>query len=281
MKKRLAGQLIEWAQIALGLLVCAAAYNMYLIPNEIAPGGFTGIGQLVNSFTGWPVGRIALCLNVPLFLVSLKPMGLRFGVRSVVASFGLSLLIDYLPLPALTDDTLLSAVFGGVACGAGFGLILRGGATTGGSDMLGALVNRHIPVLRVSVVTFAVDALVIIASGFVFDATAAMQALISAFLMSKLFDLVLEGPNLAKAYYIISDKGEAIAGRIMREMNRGVTALSGQGMYSGEKKTVLLCVVNRMESMRLRTIVAQEDKSAFVIATNVHEALGEGFKPHV
>lgn len=271
-----------WLQIVLGLLFSASAYRMYLIPNEIAPGGFTGIGQLVHSLTGWPIGLISLCLNVPLFAVCMRRMGLLFGVKSLITTMLFSMALDHLNfMNSVTNDPMLAAVFGGVLAGIGFGLILRGGASTGGTDMLGLLVNDHFPVVKVSVVAFAVDVLVIIASAFVFDATSAMFALISTFLFSKVLDLVLEGLNTSKAYYIISDQSEAIADRILNEMNRGATALRGVGMHSGEDKLVLLCVINRMETVRLRNIIAAIDPRAFVIATDVTEALGEGFKPHV
>jgi uncharacterized membrane-anchored protein YitT (DUF2179 family) len=280
MKKRLGKEIRQYALIIIGLLACALAYRMFLIPNEVAPGGFTGVGQLLNSLFGWSVGWVTLALNIPLFLMSARSLGLDFGVRSLVATIGLSLLLDYLPVPAVTSDRMLASVFGGVLGGAGFGLILRGNATTGGTDMLAKLVHGRFPMIKVSVVLFAVDALVIFASGLVFDATAAMFALISSFLMSKMVDTVLEGMNAAKAYFIISAKSDEIARRIMYELERGVTALDGRGMYSGAERHVLLCVVSRMETIRLRTIVAEEDSQAFVIAADAHEVLGEGFSPH-
>lgn len=265
--------------IIAGLLLATLGYRLYLIPNNVAPGGFTGIGQIVNHLApAVGVGMVNLILNVPLFLLSLRSMGLGFGLRSLAGSVGLSLLLDYLPVPAMTDDILLAAIFGGVLCGAGFGLVLRGHATTGGSDMLAALLHRRFPALKVSVCLFTVDATVVVVSGFVFDASAAMYALISAFVMNVVMDQVLEGPGLARSHFIITTHGDEIAARIMQELDRGVTALDAKGMYSGEGRTMLLCVVSRMEAVRLRTIVFSVDPRAFVIAHNVHEALGEGFK---
>ena len=282
MNKLLQEELKNTIYIIAGLVLCAAAYNCYLIPNNIAPGGFTGIGQLVNSLThGWiAVGTVGLILNVPLFALSMRSLGLHFGLRSFLTTVGLSLAIDHLPFPALTDDLLLAAVFGGVVGGIGFGLILRGNATTGGSDMLGTLIHSKIPVVRVGLAVFVIDGLVVLASAFVFDATAAMYALISTFLMNVVLDQVLEGPSSARSYYIISTKAEEIAQRVMAEMDRGATSWGGKGMYSGENRTVLLCVINRFETMRLRNIVFSIDPKAFVIATNVYEVLGEGFKSH-
>ena len=279
MKRSARDELLNVLLIAAGLLLATLGYRLYLIPNDVAPGGFTGVGQIVNHLVpAVGVGMVNLALNVPLFLVSLRSMGLRFGLRSLLSSVALSLLLDYLPVPAMTDDVLLSAVFGGVLCGAGFGLVLRGHATTGGSDMLAALVHRHVPALKVSVCLFAVDATVVIASGFVFDASAAMYALISVFVMNVVIDQVLEGPGLARSHIIITTHGNEIAERILKELDRGVTALDAKGMYSGEDRTMLLCVVSRLEAVRLRAVVFSVDPRAFVIVQNVHEALGEGFK---
>ena len=280
MKRTLHPELKNALLIIAGLLCCSAAYNLYLIPNSIAAGGFTGIGQLVNRFLPVKVGTVSLILNIPLFALSMKSLGLRFGLRSLIATFGLSLFIDYLPLPAAPNDMLLASVFGGVLGGAGFGLVLRGSATTGGSDMLASLIHRHIPALRVSVGIFSVDALVIIASAFVFDQQAAMYALICTFLMNVVVDLVLEGPNSANSFFVISDHSEEIAKKIMDEMDRGVTALEGRGMYSGTDKTVLLCVVNRFEQMQLRRIIFSIDPKAFVVSNKAYEVIGEGFKSH-
>ena len=279
MKETLRSELKNTLLIVTGLLVAAVAYRMYLIPNQVVAGGFTGVGQLLNHLLGISVGTVNIAMNVPLFLISMKSMGIRFGVRSLIAMVLLSLLIDHIPLPAATDDMLLAAVYGGAISGIGFGLVLRGSATTGGTDMLASLLHRLIPVLRVSYGIFFFDGLVIIASAFAFEPQAAMYGLISTFLCNVMVDLVLEGPNSAHSYFIISDRSDAIAERILKDMDRGVTALEAMGMYSHNHKQVLLCVVSRFETMRLRRIIFEADPHAFVIANKAHEVLGEGFKP--
>lgn len=278
MKDALRTEMKNTLLVAAGLLVAAAAYKMYLIPNQVVAGGFTGVGQLLNHLTGVGVGTVNLLLNVPLFLFSMRRMGVRFGVRSLIAMVLLSLLIDHLPLPAATDDMMLAAVYGGAISGIGFGLVLRGSATTGGTDMLASLMHRLLPVLKVSYAIFFFDGLVIIASAFAFEPQAAMYGLISTFLCNVLIDLVLEGPESAHSYFIISDKSDAIAQKILKEMDRGVTALEAMGMYSHSRKQVLLCVVGRFETMRLRRIIFEADPNAFVIANKAKEVLGEGFK---
>ena len=266
--------------ILVGLIFCALGFNLFLIPNNIAAGGFTGIAQLINSVTGFPVGTVALALNVPLFLISMKSLGLRFGIRSLAATIGFSLLLDNLHVPVITHDLWLSTVYGGLVSGLGFGLILRGSATTGGTDMLASLIHRLIPSIRVSVGMFIIDGLVILASAFVYDTAAAMYALICILISNVVIDFVLEGPNSSHSFFIISDKSDEIASRIMQELDRGVTGLEGMGMYSHQHKRVLLCVVSRMETVTLRRIVFSVDPRAFVVSAKAHDTYGEGFKEH-
>ena len=266
------------AYIIIGLFSCSLGYCMFLVPNEIAPGGFTGIGQLCNALFGINVGTMALILNVPLFAVSMRSMGIKFGVKSLAASIGLSLLIDYLPIGAVTDDLLLATVFGALLGGIGFGLILRGNATTGGTDMLASLIHTRVPTLRVGVLITMVDGLVVVASAFVFSPKMAMYALISVFIMNYTLDYVLDGMNRSTAYLIVSQKSDEITAQVLGQLERGVTGLYGRGRYSGQETEVLLCVVSRFEVIRLRRIVSSCDPQAFMIAINAHEVLGEGFK---
>ena len=280
MKTSIRAEMKNVLLILVGLIFCALGFNLFLIPNNIAAGGFTGIAQLINSVTGFPVGTIALILNVPLFLVSMKSLGLRFGVRSLAATIGFSLLLDNLHVPVITHDLWLSTVYGGLVSGLGFGLILRGSATTGGTDMLASLIHRLIPSIRVSVGMFIIDGLVILASAFVYDTAAAMYALICILISNVVIDFVLEGPNSSHSFFIISDRSDEIASRIMQELDRGVTGLEGMGMYSHQHKRVLLCVVSRMETVTLRRIVFSVDPRAFVISAKAHDTYGEGFKEH-
>jgi len=274
------GEFKNAVMILLGLLFSTLAYNAFLVPNSIAAGGFTGIAQLVNSGTGWPIGTISLVLNVPLFLVSMKSLGIRFGVRSLITTILFSLLLDNLSVHIQVQDVWLATVYGGLFCGIGFGLILRGSATTGGTDMLASLIHRLVPMLRVSWGIFIIDGLVILASAFVFDMMRAMYAMICILICNVVIDFVLEGPNSAHSFFIISDKSDEIARRIMDELDRGVTGLDGTGMYSQTPKKVLLCAVSRLETVRLRRIVFSVDPRAFMISNKAHDTYGEGFKIH-
>lgn len=280
MNKLIKGEFKNTLMIILGLLFSTFAYNAFLVPNSIAAGGFTGIAQLINSGTGWPIGTIALVLNVPLFLVSMKSLGISFGVRSLITTFFFSLLLDTLKINIPVQDVWLATVYGGLFCGIGFGLILRGSATTGGTDMLASLVHRLMPMVRVSWGIFIIDGLVILASAFVFDMMSALYALICILICNVVIDFVLEGPNSAHSFFIISDKSDEIARRILEELDRGVTGLDGMGMYSQTPKKVLLCAVSRLETVRLRRIVFSVDPRAFMISNKAHDTYGEGFKEH-
>lgn len=285
MKLRFTGEEVRAAAaralyIALGLLLAALGYRLFLIPNDIAPGGFTGMGQLINALTGYPVGAVVLALNVPLFALGLRSMGVRFALGSLVATLALSAMLDWLPTSYVSDDVVLSTIFGGILSGAGFGLILRGGASTGGTDMLAKMIHERVRVIKVGMVMFGVDFLVVFASMFVFDATKAMYAVIALFISTWVMDRVIDGLNTAKAYFVISRNSAEISRRVQHELEHGVTALRGRGEYSGEDMDVLLCVVYRFEAPRLKRIIAECDERAFVIATDVHEALGEGFERH-
>lgn len=280
MTKFFKGEFKNALMILLGLLFSTFAYNAFLVPNNIAAGGFTGIAQLINSGTGWPIGTISLILNVPLFLVSMKSLGIRFGVRSLISTILFSLMLDILKISIPVQDVWLATVYGGLFCGIGFGLILRGSATTGGTDMLASLIHRLFPMVRVSWGIFIIDGLVILASAFVFDMMCALYAMLCILICNVVIDFVLEGPNSAHSFFIISDKNDEIARRIMDELDRGVTGLDGMGMYSQTPKRVLLCAVSRLETMRLRRIVFSVDPRAFMISNKAHDTYGEGFKEH-
>ena len=160
-------RILSWTQIVLGCVLSGAAYTMFLTPNNIAPGGLTGIGIILNYLFHWPVGTVALILNVPLFMIGYRSMGGLFAFRSLAATVLFSLMIDILPLPPVTEDPLLGTVFGGVLMGIGLGLILRGGATTGGTDMVARMVHHRFQFITTGVFLLAIDCLVVLAAGIV------------------------------------------------------------------------------------------------------------------
>ncbi len=272
-----AERFFSYAQILLGALVGGAAYPLFLTPNRIAPGGITGVAMILNHLFHWPVGTVSLALNVPLFIISYRAMGKIFAFRSLVATVLFSLFIDILPLKPLTMDPLLGTLYGGVLLGVGLGLIMRGGATTGGSDMIARMVHRRFQFISVGSFLFAIDCAVVAAAGFLIGTTEALYALINIFLTAKVMDVVIVGFSANKACFVISSKWQEISERIMRDMDRGVTQLTARGAYTGTERPTLLCVISRSEIMAFKRILREEDENAFVIIVEAHEAIGDGF----
>ena len=266
-----------YIQIVLGCMVGGVAYPLFLVPNSIAPGGLTGVATVLNHLFGAPVGLTSMLMNLPLFLIGYKAMGRVFVVRSFIATVLFSVFIDLFKFQPMTDDVLLGSIYGGVILGAGLGLILRGGATTGGSDMIARMVHKRFSFITVGMFLFMVDFLVVVLAGVFVGMQHALYALICIFISAKALDVVIAGFSSVKACYIITRENEKVARRIMDELERGVTILTATGAYSGQERPVLLCVAGSAEIARIKSIVHQEDVAAFMFITGAHEALGEGF----
>ena len=270
-----------YIQIVIGSIIGAAAYPMFLVPNNIAPGGLTGVATILNFLFHWPVGTVSLALNIPLFLIGYRTMGKIFAFRCLVATLLFSLLIDILPLkPVQVEpvlDPLLGTLFGGVLLGIGLGLILRGGDTTGGSDMVARMVHRRFNFITVGMFLFALDFLVVIAAAFTISGEKALYALINIYVCSKVIDGVMVGFGGNKACFIMTGAWEKVTQRVMDEVGRGVTYLEARGAYSGKSQPVVMCVTSRQEMTALKRIVQEEDEKAFMFITDAHETLGEGF----
>ena len=272
---------VEIGGVTLGVLLTALGLDIFLIPSKIAAGGVSGIATVLHYILRVPVGMSMLLLNIPLFIMGVYRLGLKFGFRSLYGTISLSLLVDglapFLPIP--TRDPLLASIFGGVLAGLGLGLVFKYRGTTGGTDLAAAVIRTYTGT-NVGQLLFMVDALVVLAAGFAFNSwELAMYALITIFITSWLIDVVQAGFSYAKAFYIISTQSEKIAAAVLGDMNRGATILRGKGAYSETDRDVLLVVVNRSEVTRLKDLIHGIDRQAFVILTDAHEVLGEGFKP--
>jgi len=268
----------SYALITLGSLVTAVGLDMFLVPNRIAAGGVSGLATIIFYLFGFPVGMTMLAMNVPLFVTSLKVLGPRFGIKTLYGFFILSVFVDLLEpvIGSPTSDPLLAAIFGGSMTGAGLGLVFRAGGTTGGTDIAAQLVRKFFKTTSGQGLLF-IDGMVILLAGIVFSAELALYALISVFITSRVIDVVQEGVG-AKAAIIISDHTDGIARAIISQLDRGATLMEGTGAYTRKSRGVLLTVVGRWEVARLKSLVWEVDPCAFVIVTNAHEVLGEGFK---
>lgn len=270
--------LFAYIQIVVGSVVGALAYPFFLVPNHIAPGGLTGLTTVLNYLFGVPVGTTSLLLNIPLFIIGYKAMGRIFAIRSLFATVLFSVLIDILPLPALTNDPFLGALFGGILLGIGLGLILRGGATTGGTDMAARMIHSRFQHISVGAILFFIDFCVVTMAGIFIEIQYALYAFVSLYACSKLIDMLMNGLTREKACYVISAEYQLVKTELMEKLDRGVTVLSAQGGYSGESKPMLLCVLSAQEVGMLKAIVRAADPNAFVFISDAHEVLGEGFR---
>ena len=278
MGKLLNLQPIDWkkelkqdAQAVLGLLLMMVSYNYFFVPNQIAPGGVTGLATIIYYLWGIPVGLMSAVINIPLFLLSWKRMGTSFAARSLASMLLLSLFLDLFPSFALTEDT------GGAILGVGLALVLMGNATTGGTDLAAAMIQRALPHLSFGVILLVIEICIVTFSGFVFGAQKALYAAVSLFLTSRLVDMLQEGVASSRLFFIISPKSDEIAYRILIELDRGVTTLDGHGVYSGEAKQVIFSVVSSKEVHSIKKIVHEVDPNAFVVLTVANETMGEGF----
>lgn len=267
----------DYGLVILGSLLLALAFVWFFVPYDIAPGGVTGIATVISHLTGLSIGLLSFLINLPLFLAGWRQVGWRFAVRSFISMMLVSLFIDTVPGADLTGDPLLASVFGGVVMGVGLGLVVRAGATTGGTDMAANMVHKAVSFVSIPVVLFAIDGAVVMIAAMVFGLQAAFFALIALYTSTLAMDAVIKGFNTAMQFIIITRAPEPIIQRIHVELERGCTRLRAQGTYSGEDIGTLLCVVSRMEAARLKKMIAEEDPLAFVTVCNVNEALGEGF----
>lgn len=264
--------------VVVGAAIYGFALSMFLVPNKIAAGGVSGIATILYHLFGLPIGTMIIAINIPLFLLGWKNNGLEFILLSLTAIVVESLVVDYIPVSPMTTDPLLGSVFGGVLTGIGLGIVERGGGSDGGTFMAAKLLHRFVPQISVAYVISGVDSLVILASAFVFTPEWAMYALLSLYVATKIMDLVISGLKSARAVYIISTEERVIAQGILDDLGRGVTRLEAKGMYTGESRGTLLCIVDSgREVIKIKELVKRCDPNAFVFISDVSEVMGEGF----
>ncbi|HHW22774.1 MAG TPA: YitT family protein [Clostridiaceae bacterium] len=287
----------SYVLITLGCLITAISMNVFLIPFKLAPGGVSGLSTVVYYILNGviPVGILMLVFNIPLFLLGYKSKGRRFIIRSLFGAIILSLLIDLtapffnwlineyfinLDTEMANPDLLLYALLGGGIMGFGLAIVLKEDATTGGTDLLAAVLGKMFPKFSVGQYLLFMDGCVIVFAIIAFKSVKlGLYASLSLYVASKSIDAYLEGMHFSKSLLIISENSEKIAQRLLNEVDRGVTGLKGIGMYSRKDKTVLLCVVKREEIHIVKEIVKDCDERAFVLLIDVREVLGEGFTP--
>lgn len=277
----------EFLMILLGVTILALGINWFTSPLGLVTGGISGITIIVKTVSlqllGFeiPLWVTNFVLNVPLFVISIKQRGFEFAKKSLWSVILLSCALwytEFIPnIFNVNGDLLLGGVFGGVILGLGVGTVLRAGATTGGTDMLAAIIRFINPKFPIAKVMLGIDSLIILLGLLVFGSNKAMYAIISVYITSKVITNVLEGVNYAKAVFIMSDKNNIIAQEIMEKIPRGVTGIKANGKYTGADKEMLFVVVSQKEITRLRDLIREIDENAFVTIADVREVLGQGF----
>ena len=268
-------------KILVGTALTSFAFRFLTFPNHIVSGGVTGLAQIVNLLTGFPVGVFTILMNLPLFAWAWKKLGRRFVVLTGICMLLSSVSIDLLETIArpLTTDPMLAAVYGGLFKGAGFGIIYTTGATTGGVDIPARLLRRKYPHIDFGTFSLAINALIIAAFAVIFRRfDSSMYTLICMYISSKIISLILYGPINSRLCYIISDRSEDLRQAITLRLGRGATMLQGHGAWSGKEKQVILCVVKPPQLASLRRLVREIDENAFLVVGDARSVYGKGFE---
>jgi len=276
----------EYILITLGVALMAVGIVVFYSPNSLVTGGVGGLSIIIYEVSermlgfSVPLWVTNFVLNTPIFVVAIKRFGFAKMAKTIYATavFTFMLFLSVFIPDFAPDDMVLVVIYGGVICGVGLSLVFRCMATTGGTDTLASLINLRFRHISISRIMFLLDALVILVGLLTFDIERTMYAIITVFVVVKTIDSLLEGLDFAKAAFIITSHGDSLSQKIFSDINRGVTRLQGEGMYSKKGKDVLLCIVSNKQIVYLKELTHTVDKEAFVIIANVREVLGQGFK---
>ena len=272
----------DYVMITVASFIYAVSVSMFLDPNSLAPGGITGIAIILNRLFGIETGTWMLLINIPILLIGIWKFGLRFILSTIYCTAMTSLFTNLLtPVGAVTTDPLLASLTGSALMAVSMGWVFKAGSTTGGTDIIIKLLRLKFPYLKTGALFFLTDVVIVIASAFVFrNIDKALYAGIVVIITSVVLDVVLYGRDEAKLIYIISDHAEKIAGRLLEELDIGVTYVQGSGAYSGKEKSVIMCAMKKNISPKAEEIVKEEDPLAFMIVTSATEIFGEGYKSY-
>lgn len=273
----------DLAYIAVGTFFMAMSINLVFDPMGLVTGGVTGFAIAVKYISAYlftvevPVWLTNLLCNIPLFLIALWKKGRKYIMKTLSATLFLTAWLYVVPVHQMFDDMLLAIVFGSLLAGGGIGMVFSTMATTGGTDLLCALIHDKVKYISIPRLLAVVDGIIVILGAAVFGLNHALYAIMVVYLCSRISDSILQGAKFAKMAQIISDHADEIAQVVMRELDRGATGVNAQGMYSKSDKRMLYCVVSKKEIVELIDIVHQIDPKAFVIVSDVREVVGEGF----
>lgn len=266
--------------IMLGTMIMSIATALFLLPNQLSSGGFSGIATITYYLFNWKLGTVILLLNIPFFILAFIRIGKEFVFKSILGTVFLSFFIDFFDkYEALTTDRFLACIYGGILIGIGTSLILKATASTGGSDLVSYIIKSFKPSLSTSNLIVIFDIIVISLNVlFLKELEIGLYSAISIYLMGKVIDVVFEGIGFSKMIFIISDKHKEISYEISKKVLRGITGIYSKGMYTNDEKMMLMCIAARREVIQIKQIANRIDPKSFTVITNVREVYGKGFK---
>lgn len=272
--------IMDVLKIIIGCAIMAAGIELFLVPNQLSTGGFSGIATIGYYMFGFPVGTVMLIINIPLFCFAYFRVGKKFFAKALIGTAVLSLFLNvFANFDPITLDRFLAFLYGSVVVGIGTAIVLKANGSTGGTDLLANVIKTFNPYLKTGTLIVITDVLIVGANVIYFkDIEVGLYSALAIYVMGKTLDVFFEGINFAKKLIIISSKWEEIADRIGQEIHRGVTAIDAEGMYKREPRKVLMCVMSRVEVREARKIIEEIDKNAFIVITNAREVYGEGFR---
>ena len=279
--EKLHGPWWDLTRIVVGTAIGSVAFRYFTFPNDIVSGGITGIGQIINLLTGFPVGISIIIMNVPLFIWAWRKLGKRFVVYTGVCMVLSSVFIDLLEPIAipLTREPMLAAVYGGLLNGLGWGIVYATGYTGGGIDIPARFLRRKYPHINFSTFVLGFNIVIIVAFAGIFHKfESCMYTLICMYIVNKVEALILYGPINSRLCYIISERSDDLRHAITEQLGRGATLLHGHGAWSGQEKQVILCAVKPVQLGRLRKMVREIDGNAFLVITDARSVYGRGFE---
>lgn len=270
----------DFFRIAIGTIIMAAGLELFLIPNQLSTGGFSGIAIIIYYLLKIPVGTTIFLLNIPLFIIAYFKVGKEFFAKAVIGTIFLSIFLNaFEKINPITEDRILAFIYGSVIVGIGTAMVLKVNGSTGGTDLLANIIRSFKPHLKTGSLIVALDTIIVIANTFFFkDIEVGLYSALAIYILGKILDIFFEGINFTKMLIIISPKWEEISKKINEELRRGTTALYGEGMYTKEEKKLLLCIMSRSEIVEARKLIEEIDPTAFVIISNAREVYGKGFK---
>ena len=274
-KRRVLAQLVEkYVLIFLGSILAAVGLEVFLVPNQIIDGGVVGISILLSHITGLPLSAFIVILNLPFLYIGYNQIGKTFAISTVFAVVSLAGWVAYFrPIPEMTNDLFLAAIFGGIIIGMGVGLIIRYGGSLDGTEIIAIILDKKTGFSVGEIVMF-MNLFILGSAGFVFSWDKAMYSLVAYFVAFKVIDITIEGLEESKGVMIVSENPDEIADALLARLGRGVTVLHGAGGYTGEPKKVLYSVITRLEIAKLKSIIYEKDESAFVTIHEVHDVIG-------